>query len=170
MTWRHPVSGFGAVLTVLAALTGCSSSAAESADPAASSAASSASSVVVAGAPPSVASATLEDSVVPQGNGKVLWTTTWRACFAPGADGAPAVAGWEAEVSGLEGASPELQEVPDGCLELDVARGVDEPEAGMPGRQLQLVDAAALAYRVRAVHADGTVSAWTPRVHAGTVS
>jgi hypothetical protein len=39
----------------------------------------------------------------------------------------------------------------------------------MTGRDVQLVDAAALAYRVRAVHADGTVSPWTPRVPAGTV-
>ena len=73
-------------------------------------------------------------------------------------------------MSGLEGASPELQQVPDGCLELDVARGINRPDAGMPGRELQLVDAAALGYRVRAVHTDGTVSPWTPRVHAGTVS
>lgn len=124
----------------------------------------------MAGAPPSVASATLQDSVVPQADGRVLWTTTWRACFAPGTDGGPEVAGWEAEVSGLEGASPELQPVPDGCLELDVARGINGPDAGMPGRELQLVDAAALAYRVRAVHTDGTVSPWAPLVRAGTVT
>ena len=163
MTRRHPTGAAGAVLAVLAALAGCSSSAGS----AAPAPAPTTTAAVEVGAPPSVASATLEDAVVPEGGGRVLWTTTWRACFAA-ADGDPAVARWEAEVSGLEGASPQLQELPDGCLELDVARGVNAADAGMPGRDLQLVESAALAYRVRAVRTDGTVTPWTPPVHAGS--
>jgi hypothetical protein len=38
----------------------------------------------------------------------------------------------------------------------------------MPGHEIQLSDAQALAYRVRAVHADGTVSPWTDPVRVGT--
>jgi hypothetical protein len=171
MTARHRMTRAGAVLAALAALIGCSSSAgsAEPGPAPSPNPATSSSPAVEVGVPASVTSATLQDSVVPQADGRVLWTTTWRACFAPGAAGAPAVAGWEAEVSGLEGASPELQDLPDGCLELDVARGINRPDAGMPGRDVQLVDAAALAYRVRAVHTDGTVTPWTPPVRAGTV-
>jgi hypothetical protein len=112
-------------------------------------------------------SAGLDDTVVPRPGGQVAWTTTWRACFGPGGDGREVVA-WQAQAVTSEGSSPVADELPGGCLDLEVATGVNAEEAGMPGREIQLSDAQALAYRVRAVHADGTVSPWTDPVRVGT--
>jgi hypothetical protein len=63
-----------------------------------------------------------------------------------------------------------VTDLPDGCIDLDVATGVDDAYAGMPSRQVQLVDAQALAYRVRARRGDGTVTPWTDPVRVGTTT
>ena len=155
------LGGVAVVLLVpAAALAGCASSgdvgAAEvSAAPPAES-----------GPPAELVSAGLRDSVEPRPDGMVAWTTTWFACFRPG-DGA-GVAGWQSQAVTSEGSSPDTEELPGGCIDLQVATGVDATDAGMPGRELQLSDAQALAYRVRAVHPDDTVTPWTEPVRVGT--
>ena len=114
-------------------------------------------------------SARLQDAVEPLPDDRISWRTTWRACFAP-ADAADDIARWESRVTTTEGASPEVHELPDGCLDIDVASGVSATDSGMPGRDLQLFDAQRLAYQVRLVRPDGTVTPWTDRVLVGTVT
>lgn len=155
---RHLVLVGAALLAPVGA--GCSAPSGETAAPATSAASE-------AGPPAVLVSAGLHDAVVPRPGGQISWTTTWRACFGPG-DGDREVVAWQAQAVTSEGSSPEAEELPGGCVDLDVASGVNAEEAGMPGRQIQLSDAQALAYRVRAVHADGTVSPWTDPVRVGT--
>ncbi len=133
-----------ALLVPAAALAGCASS--EDGGPAEVSAAPPAES----GPPADLVSAGLRDSVEPQPDGMVAWTRTWLACFRPG-DGAEVVR-WQSQSVTSEGSSPDTDELPGGCIDLQVATGVNPADAGMPGRDLQLSDAQALAYRVRAVH------------------
>ena len=118
------------------------------------------------GPPAELVSAGLRDTVEPHPGGVVAWTTTWFACFGPG-DGAEVVR-WQSQSVTSEGSSPTMHELPGGCMDLQVATGVNPAEAGMPGRELQLSDAQALAYRVRAVHPDDTVTPWTEPVRVGT--
>jgi hypothetical protein len=63
-----------------------------------------------------------------------------------------------------------VQDVADGCVDLVVARGAGAVEEAGTLREVQLVDAAALAYRVRAVRDDGTVSPWTEPVRVTTLT
>jgi hypothetical protein len=152
-----------ALLTLAVALPGCSSSGA--------SAEGRPSAPAETGRPPELVSAALEDAFVVQDNGLVSWTTTWRACFGPASgdsgDSGDIVA-WETQAVTPEGTSPETDVLRNGCIDLDVAAGVDPSDAGMTGREIQLADAQALAYRVRGVRADDTVTPWTEPVRVGT--
>jgi hypothetical protein len=166
LTPGHPV-GIAAVLVGLAvALTGCSSSSIAEPSPAASSRADPAES----GPAPKLLTASLHDTVIPQDDGRVSWTTTWRACFGPGPGDPAEVVGWQTQAVTSEGVSPEARDQSGGCVDLDIATGTDGTDAGMPGRDNQLSDAQALAYRARAVHADGTVTPWTEPVRVGTTT
>ncbi|SDQ42671.1 hypothetical protein [Quadrisphaera sp. DSM 44207] len=127
-----------------------------------------------AGPAPHVASAVLEDATQPAEEGRAAWSTTWRACFAlaaddPAAAGPPDAVRWQSQAVTTEGASPAVEQVPGGCLDLVVARGVNAAEAGTPGREVALADAANLAYRVRAVRPDGTVTPWSQPVRVTSV-
>jgi hypothetical protein len=148
------------LLAVAVALVGCSSGPGPTAAPS--------SPAPEHGSPPQLLSATLQDSVVPREDGRVAWTTTWSACFGARAD--TDVAALQTQVVTAEGTSPEVTDLPDGCIDLDVATGVDDPAAGMPSREIQLSDAQALAYRVRARLDDGTVTPWTEPVRVGTTT
>lgn len=155
--WRGVAA---ALLVPAAALAGCASSrdvgtAEVSAAPPAES-----------GPPAELVSAGLRDTVESRPGGVAAWTTTWLACFRTG-DGAD-VAGWQSQSVTSEGSSPDTDELPGGCIDLEVATGANPADAGMPGRELQLSDAQALAYRVRAVHPDDTVTPWTEPVRVGT--
>jgi hypothetical protein len=160
---RHSPADVATALVVAATLAGCSAG-----RPSAVGASSSAPSV--SGPPPDLVSAVLEDSSVPQDDGLVSWTTTWRACFQPGLEDTGEVARWEVRAVTTEGSSPEIDELPGGCIDLDVAAGVNATADGMPGREIQLSDAQALAYRVRVVRDDGTVTPWTDVVRVGTLT
>lgn len=118
------------------------------------------------GPPAEMVSAGLRDSIESRPGGVVAWSTTWFACFASG-DGAE-VLRWQSQSVTSEGSSPATDELRGGCIDLQVATGVNSADAGMPGRELQLSDAQALAYRVRAVHPDETVTPWTEPVRVGT--
>jgi len=159
LTVRRPSGTTSALLALSVAFAGCSSGPGTTAAPS--------SPAPEHGPPPQLLTATLQDAVVPQADGRVAWTTTWRACF--GASDTD-VAGWQTQVVTTEGTSPEVTDLPDGCIDLDVATGVDDAYAGMPSRQIQLVDAEALAYRVRARRGDGTVTPWTDPVRVGTTT
>ena len=120
---------------------------------------------VEAGRPVEMVEARLEDRTTPAPNRRVSWSTTWRVCFAP--DRADTTR-MEAQAVTSEGSGTSLRQLEGRCLKLVVARGENDKGAGMPGRDTQLAEAAALAYRVRAVHGDGTVSPWTKPLPAGT--
>lgn len=146
--------GVGGVLTA-----GCSSPAATSQLKASSTAR------VEAGRPVQVVKADLVDTTNLEQDGKKSWTTTWRACFKPDRADTTRL---EAQAVTTEGSGTSLRALKGNCLELDIARGQGKADAGMTGRSAQLADATALAYRVRAVHADGTVTPWTKPVPAGS--
>ena len=163
LTPTHPAGAAAALLVPAVALAGCSS-AEDPSGSAAPTAASTPAELPVAGEPARLVSATLEDTVVPQDDGLVSWTTTWEACFAP-AEGDPAgVARWEAQLITPEGASPSVEELPGNCVDLDVATGRNPADAGLLNREVALSDAAGLTYRVRAVTEEGTVTPWTDPV------
>ncbi len=169
MQMRHPVGAalVAGSIAAAVALPGCSSSP----DPdgqAGPAAGTSTAAPAEAGPPPVLASATLEDGVVALRAGQVGWTTTWRACAAPDPADPAEVVGWQSQALTPEGSSPEVEELARGCLDLDVATGVNAEDAGLVGRDAQLADAANLAYRVRAVHADGTVTPWSVPYRVGT--
>jgi hypothetical protein len=144
------------------ALTGCPASA----EPTGATGTSSTAPPSVSGRPAVLTTAGLVDAEEADGT-RVRWTTTWRACFAAHPEDTGTVVGWETQVGTPEGSSPQVDELPSACVELDVATGTD---AGRSGRAVQLADAQALTYRVRAVHADGTVTPWTEPVRVGTQS
>ena len=118
----------------------------------------------MAGEPVRLVSATLEDTVVPQEDGRIAWTTTWEACFAPAGDDPARVTRWEAQLVTPEGASPEVEQLSGNCVDLDVATGLNPADAGLLNREIAVSDAAGLTYRVRAVTGAGTVTPWTDPV------
>ena len=120
---------------------------------------------VQAGSAVEMVEARLQDKTTPAPNGRIAWSTTWQACFAP--DRADTTR-MEAQAVTPEGPGTSLRQLEGRCLKLEVARGENDKGAGMSGRDTQLAEAAALAYRVRAVHGDGTVTPWTKPIPAGT--
>ncbi len=150
-----------ALLALAAGLAGCSAGGAGT--PAAPATAA-AETTAVTGAAPVLASATLVDDVDPAAG---TWSTTWQACFAPAGD--EAVAGWEVRTVTAEGVAPRVRELTGGCIDLQLAQGRGTAPADDPGRTAALADAGSLAYRVRAVRADGSATPWTDPVVVGTV-
>jgi hypothetical protein len=120
---------------------------------------------VEAGRAVEMAEAVLDDKITPAPNRRISWSTTWRVCFAPGRADTTRM---EAQAVTSEGSGTSLRKLEGRCLKLEVARGENDAGAGMPGRDTQLAEAAALAYRVRAVHEDGTVTPWTAPIPAGS--
>jgi hypothetical protein len=120
---------------------------------------------VQAGSPVEMVEARLQDKTTPLPNRRISWSTNWRVCFAP--DRADTTR-MEAQAVTPEGSGTSLRQLEGRCLKLEVARGESDKAAGMSGRETQLAEAAALAYRVRAMHGDGTVSPWTKPIPAGT--
>lgn len=163
LTPGHPVGLPAALLALAGALAGCSSTG----DPsgvATATVTSSPAELPVAGRQVRLVSATLEDTVVPQDDGSISWTTTWEACFAPAGGDPAGVARWEAQLVTPEGASSSVEELPGNCVDLDVATGRNPADAGLLNREIALSDAAGLTYRVRAVTEEGTATPWTDPV------
>lgn len=165
----HPAGAPVACLALAVALAGCSSTE-DASGPASSTASPPPAGLPVAGEPVRLVSATLEDTVVPQEDGRISWTTTWEACFAPVAGEAAEVARWEAQLVTPEGASPDVEQLSGNCVDLDVATGLNPADAGLVNREIALSDAAGLTYRVRAVTREGTVTPWTDPVRVTSVS
>lgn len=119
---------------------------------------------VEVGVPVEVVEALLNDKMTTEQDGRMFWTTTWRACFEQ--DGGDTTR-FEAQAVTTEGSGTSLRELDGQCLELNIASGVNDETAGMLGRDIQLAEASTLAYRVRAVRDDGTVTPWTEPVRVG---
>jgi hypothetical protein len=160
--WARSAQVATGSIGLVVALTGCPASP----GPAGTTGASSAAPPSESGRPAVLSTAGLVDAEQPDG-ARVRWTTTWRACFATHPEDTDPAVGWEARVGTSEGSSPQVDELPSACVELDVATGTD---ADRRGRAVQLADAQALTYQVRAVHADGTVTPWSEPVRVGTQS
>ncbi len=164
LTPTHPAGATVALLALAVALAGCSSAEDPSGSPAPTAGSSPPADLPVAGEPPHLVSAMLEDTVVPQDDGRISWTTTWEACFALAGGDPAGVVRWEAQLVTPEGASSSVEDLAGHCVDLDVATGLNPADAGLLNREIALSDAAGLTYRVRAVTEEGTVTPWTDPV------
>ena len=102
--------------------------------------------------------ATLDDEVQDLPDGQIKWSTYWRLCW-----GAYAGAGaYELQALTSEGESDKLQRQSEQCFRLEVAAGENAKSQGLLNRDIQLaMRSSQLAYRVRAVLADGQLSEWS---------
>ena len=102
--------------------------------------------------------AELEDEVHDLSGGEISWSTYWRLCWA-NYEGAIE---YELQALTSEGASDKLRHQGERCFRLEVAVGKNPKTQGLLNRDLQLaIRSSELAYRVRAVLADGTSSEWS---------
>lgn len=102
--------------------------------------------------------AELEDEVHDLSGGEIKWSTYWRLCWADYAGARE----YELQALTSEGASDKLRRQTDRCFRLEVAAGQNPKTQGLLKRDLQLaMRSSELAYRVRAVLADGKLSEWS---------
>jgi hypothetical protein len=102
--------------------------------------------------------ATLEDEVQDLPGGEISWSTYWRLCWANYEEASE----YELQALTSEGPSHKLRRQSERCFRLEVAAGENPKSEGLLKRDLQLaMRASELSYRVRAVFADGTASAWS---------
>ena len=102
--------------------------------------------------------AKLEDEVHDLPSGRIEWSTYWRLCW-DDYDGARA---YDLQALTAEGASSKLEHQSDHYFRLEVAKGENLKTQGFVNRDLQLAtQSSQLAYRVRAVLADGRASEWS---------
>lgn len=117
--------------------------------------------------PPAGVRASLVDAVRPGDGGRLGWQTFWKLCWSPVA-GAEA---YELRRMTSEGSPRQPQRLNETCWQVEVAAGENPPEQGLYRRELMLqMQAAQSSLRVRAVFADGRVSAWSPEFAIGDVS
>ena len=106
----------------------------------------------------------LEDEVQDLPGGEIKWSTFWRLCWA-NYEGATA---YELQPLTSEGASDKLERQSERCFRVEVALGKNPKTQGLLNRELQLaIRSSQLAYRVRAVLADGTKSEWSRPLSVG---
>jgi hypothetical protein len=102
--------------------------------------------------------AELEDQVHDLPHGQIRWSTHWHLCWAD-YEGAR---GYDLQALTAEGASNKLDHQSEHCFDLEVAKGENLKTEGLLNRDLQLAtQSSQLAYRVRAVLADGHPSEWS---------
>jgi hypothetical protein len=108
--------------------------------------------------------ATLEDELRDRPGGRVAWSTGWKLCWAEH----PHAQAYELQVLTAEGRSPRLRRQRARCYEVEVAAGENRRSRVLVNRELQLaLTRAQLAYRVRAVLADGSTTRWSETIEAG---
>ena len=102
--------------------------------------------------------AELEDQVHDLPHGRIRWSTYWHLCWAE-YEGAR---GYDLQALTAEGASDKLRRQSEHCFHLEVAAGENLKTQRLLNRDLQLaMQSSQLAYRVRAVLADGHPSEWS---------
>ena len=102
--------------------------------------------------------ATLEDQVDDLPDGRIKWSTYWRLCW----DDYPEAREYELQALTSEGASKTLEHQSERCYRTEVAAGENAKTQGLLNRDIQLaMRSSMLAYRVRAVLADGQFSEWS---------
>lgn len=111
--------------------------------------------------------ATLEDEVRDDGDDRIAWVTYWKLCW----DEYPGALRYQLQAMTSEGASPRVRDHVGNCLRLEVARNNNPRELGLHKRDVMLALASGqLAYRIRAVYADGGTSEWSNSVGVGETS
>lgn len=111
--------------------------------------------------------ATLEDEVQDLPEGRIRWSTYWQLCW----DAAPAAVAYELQAATAEGNARQVRRVTEHCFRLQAAAGENKRAQGLLNRALQLaLQAGQLAYRVRAVHQDGSRTEWSRPLAVGKVS
>ena len=109
-------------------------------------------------------SATLEDVVHELSGEKIEWSTYWRLCWSD----YEGVSEYQLQALTSEGASDKLRRQSERCFRLEVAAGENPKTQGLRNRDLQLaMRSSELAYRVRAVLADGQFSEWSKPLSVG---
>lgn len=109
-------------------------------------------------------SASLVDEVRDLPGHRIAWRTYWTLCW----DAYPAARGYELQAMTSEGGSVRPKAVDGPCHRLEVAADENPKAEGLRARDLQLaLQSGQLAYRVRAVLADGRTSPWSPVFGAG---
>jgi len=108
--------------------------------------------------------ATLEDEQRDLPDGQIAWTTHWKLCWEPYAGAQE----YELEPTTGEGVSRRRAHQIGTCLRVEVAKGQNAKAQGLFNRDLMLASLSGmLAYRVRAVMAEGRVSQWSPAMIVG---
>lgn len=108
--------------------------------------------------------ASLEDERRPLDGGRLRWSTYWRLTWTPYAEAKE----YEVQTVTSEGRSPKLRTLAIPEYRLQVAAGENPAAMGLQGRNVQLeMQGAQLAFRVRAILADGRRSAWSEAAAAG---
>jgi hypothetical protein len=108
--------------------------------------------------------ATLADEVRELPKHRIAWRTYWTLCWAA----YPEARGYELQAVTSEGGSLRPKAVDARCHRLEVAANENRKTEGLRARELQLaLQSGQLAYRVRAVLADGRTSTWSPLFGAG---
>lgn len=108
--------------------------------------------------------ATLADEVRDLPKRRIAWRTYWTLCW----DAYPEASGYELQAVTSEGGSLRPKAVDGRCHRLEVAADENRKAEGLRTRDLQLaLQSGQLAYRVRALLADGRTSTWSPLFPAG---
>ncbi len=95
---------------------------------------------------------------------RMAWSTFWRLCWSR----FPGARAYELATLTGEGRSPQLRRQRARCLRLEVAAGENARSERFKDERTQLaLTAGQLAYRVRAVRADGGVTRWSRPYAAG---
>jgi hypothetical protein len=108
--------------------------------------------------------ATLADEVRELPRHRIAWRTYWTLCW----DAYPEARRYELQAVTSEGGSLRPKALDGRCHRLEVAANENRKAEGLRARDLQLaLQSGQLAYRVRAVLADGRTSSWSPLFGAG---
>ena len=108
--------------------------------------------------------AALEDEVQDLAGGEIKWSTYWRLCW----DNYEGARAYELQALTSEGTSDKLRRQSERCFPVEVAAGQNPKTQGLLKRDLQLaIRSSELAYRVRAVLADGQSSEWSKALSVG---
>ncbi len=108
--------------------------------------------------------ATLEDTVRDLPGDRIAWATYWTLCWSP----YPGARAYQIQTVTGEGASAKLRQQRDTCLRIEAAKGENARTDGLVNRDLLLqLQTGQLAYKVRAVLDDTTVSEWSASAAVG---
>lgn len=152
LNWQDPLrrAGTGAAVALTLATAACSTASGRAAP--------------VVDPPVGGLETTLQDDVRNVPGRRIAWSTFWTLCW----DAYPGAVGYEVKSVTVEGSSPQLERQEGRCVRVEAAQGRNRKSAGLKERDVLLsLQAARLAYRVRAVLDDDRTSRWSKRAPVG---